>query len=60
LRTHGLAAFVASGPSDKIWRVVIGPLPDPKSYEQAKGILDQLGIAEFGRRYSDTPAAPQH
>src|SRR5579862_3921916 len=27
LRTHGLAAFVASGPNDKIFRVLVGPLP---------------------------------
>ncbi len=58
LRTHGLPGFVAPGPSDKIWRVLVGPLPEPKSYEQAKSILDQLGIATFGRKYTEAPAAP--
>lgn len=53
LRTHGLAAFVATGPSDKMWRVLIGPLPEPRDYEQAKSVLDQLGIATFGRKYTD-------
>lgn len=53
LRTHGLEAFVSTGPSDKMWRVLIGPLPDPQAYEQAKTVLDQLGIATFGRKYTD-------
>ena len=50
LRTHGLKAFVAPGPSDKMWRVVIGPLPNPDSFQQAKAMLDQLGINTFGRK----------
>jgi len=50
LRTHALSAFVAPGPSDKVWRVVIGPLPTPESFQQAKTTLDQLGINTFGRK----------
>jgi cell division septation protein DedD len=50
LRTHGLNAFVAPGPSDKMWRVVIGPLPNPEAYQHAKEMLDQLGINTFGRK----------
>ena len=50
LRTHGLDAFVAPGPSEKIWRVVIGPLPDPAAYQRAKGILDQMVINNFARK----------
>jgi cell division septation protein DedD len=50
LRTHGLQAFVAPGPSEKMWRVVIGPLPNPDAYHQAKALLDQLGIDTFGRK----------
>jgi hypothetical protein len=56
LRTHALDAFVAPGPSDKMWRVVIGPLPNPEAYMRAKEVLDQLGINTFGRRY-EAPAA---
>jgi cell division septation protein DedD len=50
LRTHALSAFVAPGPNDKVWRVVIGPLPTPESFTQAKTTLDQLGINTFGRK----------
>jgi cell division septation protein DedD len=50
LRTHGLEAFVAPSP-DGLWRVLIGPLPDPKAYERAKEVLDVVGLATFGRRY---------
>jgi cell division septation protein DedD len=50
LRTHGLDAFVAPGPTDKMWRVVIGPLPNPDAYQRAKTKLDELGINTFGRK----------
>jgi hypothetical protein len=52
LRTHGLDALVAPGPSDKEWRVLIGPIPDPKAFQRAKDTLDRLGVLTFGRRYS--------
>jgi cell division septation protein DedD len=54
LRTHGLEAFVAPGPGDglMLWRVMIGPLPDPQSYQRAKDALNALGLTNFGRRYS--------
>jgi cell division septation protein DedD len=53
LRTHGLEAFAAPGPSDglNLWRVLIGPLPDPQAYQRAKDVLDTLGLTNFGRRY---------
>ncbi len=57
LRTHGLNAFVSPGPSDKVWRVLVGPLPDLQSYQRAKDVLDGLGIATFGRRSGDTLAS---
>jgi hypothetical protein len=59
LRTHGLDAFVATGLNDNEWRVLVGPLPDPQSYQRAKDTLDNLGITTFGRRYisSDSPDA---
>lgn len=59
LRTHGLDAFVSSGPGDNTWRVLIGPLPDPQSYQHAKSTLDQLGVNTFGRRFGDAPAPQQ-
>jgi len=51
LRKRGLPAFVASGPSDKIFRVLIGPLPDPASYVKAKDAVDKIGLATFARKY---------
>lgn len=51
LRTHGLEAFVAPGPSEKIFRVLVGPLPTPDSYTHAKQILDSIGLNTFGKRY---------
>jgi hypothetical protein len=51
LRTHGLPAFVAAGPSERIFRVLVGPLPNPEAYQQVKGILDRIGLENFGRKY---------
>ena len=51
LRTHGLKAFAAPGPNEKIFRVLIGPLPTPASYQRAKDVLDRIGLAMFGRKY---------
>jgi cell division septation protein DedD len=51
LRSHGLASFVAPGPSEKIFRVLIGPLPDPAAYTRAKEIVDQIGLSTFARRF---------
>ncbi len=51
LRKHGLQAFVAPGPSEKIFRVLIGPLPDPASYLRAKDTVDKIGLATFARRF---------
>jgi len=51
LRKHGLNAFVGPGPSEKIFRVLIGPLPDPQSYVKAKDVVDRIGLATFARRF---------
>jgi hypothetical protein len=53
LRGHGLDAFVAPGPDDGLgmWRILVGPLPDPKVYQQAKNILDALGVPNFARTF---------
>jgi cell division septation protein DedD len=51
LRGHGLDAFAAPGPDDGLgmWRVLVGPLPDPKVYQQSKNTLDSLGVPNFSR-----------
>jgi cell division septation protein DedD len=53
LRKRGLAAFVAPGPSEKIFRVLIGPLPDPASYLRAKDEVDRIGLATFARKFTN-------
>jgi hypothetical protein len=51
LRKRGLPSFVAPGPSEKIFRVLIGPLPDPAAYMKAKDAVDQIGLATFARKF---------
>ncbi len=51
LRKHALDAFVAPGPSEKIFRVLIGPFRNEEAYRKAQGIVDQIGLANFARRY---------
>jgi cell division septation protein DedD len=51
LRKHGLTAFVAPGPNEKIFRVLVGPLPDPAAYTKAKDVVDKIGLATFARRF---------
>ena len=51
LRKHGLSSFVAPGPSEKIFRVLIGPLADPAAYNKAKDTVDQIGLATFARKF---------
>jgi cell division septation protein DedD len=51
LRSHGFDAFVAAGPSEKIYRVLIGPLPDPESFRQAKAAVDAIDLTTFARKY---------
>jgi len=53
LRTHGLDAFVAPGPNDMLWRVVIGPLANQQAYRNAKTELEKFGITAFGRVYRE-------
>jgi cell division septation protein DedD len=51
LRKHSLDSFVAPGPSDKAFRVLIGPFPDAAAYQKAQAVVDRLGLASFARRY---------
>ena len=50
LRTHELNAFVATGPSEKIFRVLVGPLADTEAYQRAKQTIDEIGLATFAKR----------
>lgn len=51
LRSHGFDAFVGAGPSERIFRVLIGPLPDPESFRQAKAAVDAIDLTAFARKY---------
>ncbi len=51
LRKHALDAFVAPGPSEKIFRVLIGPFRDEAAYRKAQSTVDEIGLANFARRY---------
>jgi cell division septation protein DedD len=51
LRSHGFRSFVAPGPDARIFRVLIGPLPTPASFEHAKQQLDGIGLTTFARKY---------
>lgn len=51
LRRHGFSSFVAPGPSDKMYRVLIGPLKNNAEYTRVKETLDQIGLTTFARKY---------
>jgi cell division septation protein DedD len=51
LRSHGFDSFVAPGPNEKLFRVLIGPLPDPESFRQAWAAVGALDLASFARKY---------
>jgi hypothetical protein len=51
MRVHGFDAFVAPGPNDKIFRVLIGPLLDPDAFREAMLKVDALDLATFARKY---------
>lgn len=51
LRGHGFDSFLAPGPNDKLFRVLIGPLPDPAAFRQAMVTVNALDLASFARKY---------
>ena len=51
LRRRGLDGFVAPGPNEKLFRVLIGPFPDEAAYKRVKIQVDQIGLNTFPRRY---------
>lgn len=51
LRKRGLPSFVAPGPDQKIFRVLIGPLRNPEMYRSVKVQVDALGLATFAKKY---------
>ena len=51
LRSHGFDSFVAPGPNEKVFRVLIGPLSDPASFRQAMVTVNAMDLANFARKY---------
>jgi cell division septation protein DedD len=51
LRTHGLSSFATQNSNTNIYRVLIGPLPDPGAYKKAKTEVDKMGLSTFARQY---------
>ena len=51
LRSHGFDSFVAPGPNDKLFRVLIGPLPDSAAFRQAMVTVNAMDLASFARKY---------
>lgn len=51
LRKNGLDAFAAPGQSTQTFRVLIGPLNDAKSHDQARKIVNNLDLTSFARKY---------
>ena len=51
LRSHGFDSFVAPGPNDRVFRVLIGPLPDPATFRQAMVTVNTMDLANFARKY---------
>ena len=53
LRKRGFDAFVATGPSPTVFRVLIGPFRNAESYQHAKDDVTNLGLTTFARRYEN-------
>jgi cell division septation protein DedD len=51
LRRRGFVAFAAPGPNEHIFRVLIGPIPDPEAYKKTKEAVDDIGLSTFARKY---------
>jgi len=49
LRQHGLNAFVAPGPSEKIFRVLIGPFANQADYKASKAVVDAIDVTAFAK-----------
>jgi cell division septation protein DedD len=51
LREQGFPARYTTGPSESIFRVLIGPIRDEDHYRELKARLDEAGLEHFERRY---------
>ncbi|MEQ1886019.1 MAG: hypothetical protein ABL967_13225 [Bryobacteraceae bacterium] len=51
LRKHGFDASAATGPNERIFRVLIGPLENPQAFTRAKMEVDAIGLGTFARKF---------
>jgi hypothetical protein len=51
LRKKGFDAFVAPGPNDHIFRVLIGPMANQDEYQKTRKATEELGLNTFARRF---------
>lgn len=51
LRRHGFPSFVAPGPSERIFRVLIGPFTKQEDFKKAKAEVDAIDLGTFARRF---------
>ena len=51
LRSRGLNGFIAHGPQDNIYRVLVGPFRTNAEYLNAKDAVDRMKVATFTRTY---------
>jgi len=51
LRAKGFNAVVALGPTDGIYRIIIGPFPDRPTLEKQRTVLEAAGIQTMERVY---------
>jgi len=51
LRAKGFNAVVAPGPTDNIYRIIIGPFPDQLALEKQRDVLEAAGIQSMLRVY---------
>lgn len=49
LRTRGFNGFIASGPKENIYRVLVGPLRTSEEYQAVKEAVDRMGVNSFPR-----------
>lgn len=51
-RKLGFPAFIATGASPVVYRVLSGPFPDKESYEKAKATFQAAGLNTFTRKFT--------
>ncbi len=55
-RRLGFPSIVSAGPTERVFRVLVGPLADAKAASAARNALEAFGLAPFTKKIGDTPA----